>query len=292
MANVHEALQRAEKERQQVPQGEAVALKAPASTPSSVLEKGGKKAHARDKARDKARGKKGGKLLEGGEINKRRIVMLQPESFVAEQFRGMRSRLDAVSAQRPMKSIVVTSAVAREGKSTAAANLALVSALSLDTKVLLVDCDLRAPQVATTFGITPVAGIAEVLSGTVTPEQAISHVEEANLDVLPVRTVPRNPSELLASAAMRELIEKLSGTYDRIVFDTPPVLGLPDVKTMNGVCDGLILVVRADRTPRVDVEMALEVIDRSKVLGMVLNGVPDVSDRYGYYGYGYGYGGK
>jgi capsular exopolysaccharide synthesis family protein len=288
MANVHEALQRAEKERQQVPPGKTVAAKAPAPTSSNVIEKGGKRAKARDSVRNK---KKRG-LLEGGEANKRRIVMLQPESFVAEQFRGMRSRIDAVAAQRPMQTIIVTSAVAREGKSTSATNLALVSALSLDSKVLLIDCDMRAPQVATTFGITPSAGISEVLSGTATPEQAISHVEEANLDVLPVRTIPRNPSELLASTAMRDLLEKLSSTYDRIILDTPPVLGLPDVKILNGVCDGLVLVVRADKTPRVDIEMALEVIDGSKVLGMVLNGVPDVSDRYGYYGYGYGYGGK
>jgi capsular exopolysaccharide synthesis family protein len=288
MANVHEALQRAEKERQQVPPDKTGAVKAPAPASSNILEKGEKKV----KARESVRGTKKRGLLEGGEINKRRIVMLQPESFVAEQFRGMRSRIDAVSAQRPMQTIVVTSAVAREGKSTAATNLALVSALSLDSKVLLIDCDMRAPQVATTFGITPSAGISEVLSGTATPEQAISHVEETNLDVLPVRTIPRNPSEQLASVAMRELLAKLSSTYERIVLDTPPVLGLPDVKILNDICDGLVLVVRADKTPRVDIEAALEVIDRSKVLGMVLNGVPDVSDRYGYYGYGYGYGGK
>ncbi len=274
MANVHEALQRAEKERQQSIGG-AGAAPAGAASVSTVAKRVGKE--GKRKVSKAA-------ALEGSDINKRRIALLQPDSFVAEQFRSLRSRIDSLATQRRLQTIVVTSALQGEGKSMSAVNLALVSAMSVEARILLIDCDLRQPEIATTFGLTPRAGLSEVISGSATLDTAISRVEGVNLDVLPVKSVPLNPSELLASQGMRSLIEKVTPVYDRIIIDVPPVLGLPDVKVMSELADGLVLVVRADETPKDEIEAALDVLDRSKILGMILNGVPDTADRYAYYG--------
>ena len=160
-----------------------------------------------------------------GGLNKRRITMLQPESYVAEQFRTLRARVDALAAQQPLRTISVTSAVAGEGKTTAAVNFALVSAMSVGRRVLLVDCDLRRPKVHQSLGLRVDAGLSELLEGEAALEEAIIPVQGSPLQVLPVRSMPHNPSELLASARMRELAEELAESYDRVVFDVPAVLG-------------------------------------------------------------------
>lgn len=216
-------------------------------------------------------------------INKRRISILQPDSVVAEQFRMLRGRIDSVSDQRPIRTIAVSSANAHEGKSTAAINLAIVTAMSLGRKVLLVDCDLRRPRIHSSLGIEPSIGVSEVLLDRNTLGEAIVKVDNLNLDVLPVRFTPPNPSELLASRQMKSLVEEAASRYDRVIFDTPATLGLPDSKIVSELCDGLIMVVRADVTRREDVDAALEVLDRRRVLGLLLNGVEQGRESYGYY---------
>ncbi len=100
--------------------------------------------------------------------------------------------------------------------------------------------------------------------------------------MLPVRSLPPNPSELLASSRMNELIEQLAQRYDRVILDVPAVLGIPDAKIITDLCDGIVFVVRADSTAEEEVTSALEVVDRGRVLGMVLNGEIRGADRYGY----------
>lgn len=217
------------------------------------------------------------------DVNKRRISILQPDSFVAEQFRMLRGRIDSMGAHRPLTSIAVTSANAHEGKSTASINLATVTAMSLGTKVLLVDCDLRRAKVHASLGLEPRSGLAEVLLGRNSLDEALVKVDKLNLDVLGVRYAPPNPSELLASSQMRELVQELCRRYDRVIFDTPATLGLPDSKIISELCDGLVMVVRADVTPREDVRAALEVLDQQRLLGFLLNGVDTSRERYGYY---------
>lgn len=215
-------------------------------------------------------------------VNKRRIAQLMPGSFVAEQFRTLRARLDSLAAQRPIRSLCITSALQGEGKTTAAVNLALVSSMSLERRVLLVDCDLRNPKVHRSLGLRPDAGLGEVLEGEATLEKAVMRVEGTSLDVLAVRSQPPNPSELLAGPRMRSLIEELVARYDLVVLDTPSTLALPDAKTVSELTDGLVLVVRADMTPKEDVEAALDVLDRRHVLGLVLNGAQVDEAYYGY----------
>jgi capsular exopolysaccharide synthesis family protein len=218
-----------------------------------------------------------------GELNKRRIALLQPDSFVAEQYRTLRGRIDALAAQRPIKTLAVTSALPGEGKTTAAINLATVTALSLGRRVLLVDCDLRRPQVHRSLGLSPEAGLAEVLTDRVGLDQAVTKVEGANLEVIGVRSRPENPSELLSSDRMRELVEELARRYDRVILDTPAALGLPDAKAVGDLCDGVVLVVRANSTSHYDVSATLELLDRRRLLGLVLNGAEGDGGRYGYH---------
>lgn len=220
---------------------------------------------------------------DANDMNKRRISLLKPDSFVAEQFRTLRGRIDSVAAHRPITTIAVTSANSNEGKSTASINLASVTAMSLGRKVLLIDCDLRRARIHSSLGLSPEAGIAEVLLGQVSLDEALVKVGDLSLEVLGVRQAPPNPSELLASGQMRELVAEVSSRYDRVILDTPATLGLPDSKIISELCDGLVVVVRAGVTPREDVHATLDVLDSQRLLGVVLNGVDTSRDPYGYY---------
>jgi capsular exopolysaccharide synthesis family protein len=223
-------------------------------------------------------------VADGGDAhNKRRIVLLQPESAVAEQFRSLRARIDALAEVRPLRTIAVTSALPEEGKTMAAISLAAVSAMQLARKVLLVECDLRQPTIAATLGLRLDAGLAEVLADGAPLERAIQRAPGTSLDVLAVRGVPTNPSELLASEAFRRTLEQLAARYDLVILDLPPTLGLPDAKTASGLCDGTVFVVRADTTLEQDVRSALEVLGRERLLGVVMNGADTLTSTYAKY---------
>jgi capsular exopolysaccharide synthesis family protein len=216
------------------------------------------------------------------ELNKRRISLLQPESYIAEQFRALRGRIDAIASQHPIRTIAITSAFPGEGKTTCAINLAIVTSMSLGRRVLLIDCDLRRPKVHPVLGMKPEVGLAEVLTGACSIDDAIVPAERVALDVLPVCGRPANPSELLGSSEMSQLVEEVAGRYDRVILDTPAALGLPDAKAVSDLCDGTVMVVRADVTARSELEAVLEILDRDRMLGLLINGVDADQGRYGY----------
>jgi len=283
MAKHYEALQRAEEERRRKMAGGA----APAA-PVTAVEWDTTPATAPKRksgllSRLLASRRADAQLDSTNERNKRRIALLQPESFAAEQYRTLRGRIDSISTQRPIKTIAVTSANPDEGKSTSSINLAAVTSMSVGRKVLLMDCDLRRPKIHKTLGIDPTTGLAEVLLGQSTLDEAVVNVEGLTLDLLPVRTPPSNPSELLASTEMRKLLEEACQRYDQVILDTPACLGLPDAKTVSELCDGIIMVVRADVTPQQDIQMTLEILDRKLLLGLLLNGAETNRQQYGYY---------
>jgi Mrp family chromosome partitioning ATPase len=132
------------------------------------------------------------------------------------------------------------------------------------------------------LGLVPDAGLEDVLTDSMSLDQAIIKVEGMNLEVLAVRGRPPNPSELLGSPRMRELMAEVADRYDRVIIDTPAALGVPDTKAVTELCDGIILVVRADVTTQQDVEACLEMLDQRNVIGMVLNGAQIDRGRYGY----------
>jgi capsular exopolysaccharide synthesis family protein len=281
MPKYYEALQRAEQERRRKVTGVEVPLSPALPFEGASMPAGRAKAPGWF-ARLFGRGM-GARLERPDDINKRRIALLQPNSYVAEQYRSLRGRLDSLASQRPLKTIAVTSANAGEGKSTCAVNLATVTAMSVGRSVLLIDCDLRRPKVHTTLGLSPQLGLAEILVNRASLDEAILKLDGVNLDVLPVRSVPSNPSELLASSEMRQLIDETASRYDRVILDTPACLGLPDAKSISELCDGLVMVVRAGVTAQEEVRAALDILDRRRVVGLILNGSEATREQYGYY---------
>lgn len=280
MGKVYDALRRAEEQRARLA-GEAsrdiepMRVAAGAPTPKPIR---------RGLLRRLGLGRAAPRADDAGSLNKRRIAVLQPQSFVTEQFRTLRGRIDSLSAQQPLRTLAITSAVAGEGKTTTAVNLALVMSMGVGQRVVLVDCDLRRPRVHESLGLRVDAGLAEVLRGDADVASALVPVDGSPLVVLPVRGIPKNPSELLASARMRDLVAKLAADYDRAIFDVPPVLGLPDAKIVTDLCDGILLMVRAHATPQEDTAAALDVLDRSRVVGVVLNEADTTPAHYGYGG--------
>jgi capsular exopolysaccharide synthesis family protein len=221
-------------------------------------------------------------------------VLTQPKSQFTESFRSLRTSLLLATAGRPPKFILFTSATPSEGKTTVASNLACVLAQG-NVRVLLIDADLRRPNVHHRFGLTGKLGLTTVLAGTSRFEEAVKPLDEMpNLDVLPSGPVPPFPSEMLSSEAMRTLLERLGKQYTHIVIDSPPILSVTDAAILGRMADAVVLVIRHRKLTKNVIRRARDLMLRSgaPVAGLVLNAVDvDSPEYYGYYGYsGYSYG--
>jgi capsular exopolysaccharide synthesis family protein len=209
------------------------------------------------------------------------------DSPYSEEYRTLRARIQSLRRSRVLRSIVVSSTRPGEGKTTTAVNLALSFGLERENTVCLVDADLRTPRVHKAFPGTGIVGLAEVLEGDAKLEEALVSVPNTRLMVLPVKALPTAPSELLSSRAMTDLVAELHTRFHTVIFDAPPVLGLPDTVTLVDLSDAALFVVGAGRAPRDEVESALERLDANKVIGVVLNRCEKHEIGYlGAYGYG------
>ncbi len=209
------------------------------------------------------------------------------DSPYSEEYRTLRARIQSLRRTRELRSIVVSSTRPSEGKTTTAVNLALSFGLERESTVCLVDADLRTPRVHKALPSTGVVGLAEVLEGDAKLADALVAVPDTRLMVLPVKALPTAPSELLSSRAMSELVAELHTRFNTVIFDAPPVLGLPDTVTLVDLCDSALFVVGAGRAPREEVESALERLDANKIIGVVLNRCEKHEIGYiGAYGYG------
>jgi capsular exopolysaccharide synthesis family protein len=208
------------------------------------------------------------------------IAALAPQSLAAEQYRSLRTRIVQAENGRPLRVVVVTSPGKGDGKSVNAANLALTMGQDLQSRVLLVDADLRRPRTHRLLGVAEGPGLADVLMGAADLDQALVAIPGQNLTVLPAGPPPSRPAELLGSSAMRRMLDTLRARFDRIIVDTPPVDPLADVHILEPMVDGIVLVVRAGVTPRPAIERALGGFDRPRVLGVVLNAA-DPASGYG-----------
>jgi len=221
-------------------------------------------------------------------------VLTQPKSQFTESFRSLRTSLLLATAGRPPKFILFTSATPSEGKTTIASNLACILAQG-EMRVLLIDADLRRPNVHHRFGLTGKLGLTTVLAGASTFDEAVQHlVELPNLDILPSGPVPPFPTEMLSSEAMLTLLEKLGQQYSHIVIDSPPILSVTDAAILGRVVDAVVLVIRHGKSSKNVMRRARDLMIRSgaPVAGLVLNAVDlNSPEYYGYYGYtGYSYG--
>ncbi|MFZ3591233.1 CpsD/CapB family tyrosine-protein kinase [Bacillus sp. DJP31] len=229
-------------------------------------------------------------MIPRGKSSKTRNIQLvaniNPKSPITEQYRLIRNNISFSSVDKVIKSIVVTSAESGDGKSTTAANLAIVLAQN-GRKVLLVDGDLRRPTLHYAFFISNIDGITSVLTKDSSLEMAINRTTISNLDILPSGPIPPNPSELLDSQAMNMLMEELKESYDYVIYDSPPILAVTDSQTIASKCDGVVMVIRSGKTHKIRALKAKELLEKagSQVLGVVINGVEEkMSGYYGHYG--------
>lgn len=220
-------------------------------------------------------------------------VLNQPKSQFAEAFRSLRTALLLSTTGHPPKIILLTSATPSEGKTTAASNLAAILA-QRDTRVLLIDGDLRRPNVHHRFGMNGKTGLTTVLTGATKLEETVQVVPEIpNLDILPSGPIPPFPAEMLSSEAMGVLLSRCAELYNYIVIDSPPILSVTDGVVLARQADAVALVVRHGKSSKHVVRRARDLLLRSgaPITGIVLNAVDlNSPEYYGYYGYsGYSY---
>jgi len=217
--------------------------------------------------------------------NKRKLIAkLNPKSPISEQYRTIRTNIQFASADGELRSFMVTSASPGEGKSTTAANLAIVFAQQ-GKRVLLVDSDLRKPTMHYTFRVTNTVGLTNVLTRQASLVEAVQATDVEKLDLLSSGPIPPNPAELLSSKMMEQMLAEAYKQYDLVVFDSPPVLAVTDAQVLANQCQGTVLVVKSGVTELENALKAKELLQaaKAKLLGAVLNSKTMKSSSYYYY---------
>jgi succinoglycan biosynthesis transport protein ExoP len=233
----------------------------------------------------------GGISLDGEAPKRPLVVHADPRSPRAESFRTLRTNLQFLDIEGGPRAFVVTSSVQGEGKSTTAANLAIALA-DTDARVLIIDADLRRSKLADYMGIEGAVGLSDTLIGRTTLADAIQPWGRGNLNILPAGSIPPNPSELLGSQAMTDLLHEVESTFDAVIIDAPPLLPVTDAAVLAKRTRGALLVVAANRTQRGELAAAIGTLNTvgAHIAGVVLTMLPTKGpDSYRYGGYGYGY---
>ncbi len=216
------------------------------------------------------------------------ITHNNPKSPVSEAYRVLRTNIQFSSVDKPLKTILVTSAGPMEGKTTTIANLAVIFA-QCGSKVLLIDTDLRKPMLHKVFLLLNERGLTNLLALQKDSTTFIQHDVLKNLDVLTSGRIPPNPSELLSSNAMKNFIENIKNNYDIVLMDSPPVGSVTDASIISTYVDGTILVVKSGRTEVETVKRAKELLEKinANIIGVVLNNINKKQIGYSYYPYYY-----
>lgn len=202
------------------------------------------------------------------------VTYFQPSSMVTEQFRRLRTFIMKPKVEgQPPKTFLITSAMAGEGKSLIAVNLAIIIATELHSHALLVDCDLRNPSLSRMFGLEEEKGLSNYLAGDAKIEDLLIKTPIDKLSFISGGSLEENPVELIGSNKMKSLVEDLKSRYnDRfIIFDSSPILSTTEPSILNKMVDGIILVVMSGATPRESIVQAMKVLEKEKILGVVLN---------------------
>lgn len=214
------------------------------------------------------------------------VARTNPHSIAAEQYRTIRTNINFSTLDIDSKVILFTSAAKEEGKSTTAANMAIVFA-ETGKKVLLIDADMRRPTLYRTFQLGNNTGLSNLLLRKGSLKQSVKVSGIANLDLLMSGQIPPNPAELLESDALDELMAEMRESYDYILFDSPPILSVTDSKILANRCDGTVLVVNTGKSEKISVEKARDSLATAKalILGVVLNNYPMNKENYYYHNY-------
>jgi polysaccharide biosynthesis transport protein len=210
------------------------------------------------------------------------VSFTNPASFAAEQYQSLRLKIERLRQTRDLRVIAVTSPGASDGKTVTSINLAGALARGAASRVLLIDADLRRPEIANQLRLGEDGiGFADLVSGeNVSLRDAICPLDEHNVDVIRAGTVAGPIHEVFRSARLPQLLSDVRNRYDYVVLDTPPLMPVVDSALLSRVVDGVLVVVSANKTPRKLLEEALNELDPAKVLGIVFNN--DARPMYGY----------
>jgi len=222
-----------------------------------------------------------------GEMSPQMVTLHAPQSLAAEHYRLLRTRILFITQKRPIQTLMFTSAIAGEGKTTTCCNMAISMANELDKKIVLVDCDLRQSQVSRYLAIQQGRGLHEYLAETAGLDDIIKPTRLERLSVVTAGQPVENPSKLLTSPRMAELMAELRKKYDYIILDAAPVVPLADVPILMNHVDALTLVARVGKTPKKFIRQAISTIENSQrapLLGVVLtwaeNTLPTYVNQY------------
>ena len=229
-------------------------------------------------------------VMESTEENIEEIIMKDPQNVISESYKTLRTAIMLSSANRPPKNILITSMGPEEGKTVTSVNLSLTIARS-GYSVLLIDGDLRKPRVHTIFGLNNLSGLSTFLAGATNDIETVFKQPATNLTVIPSGPPPPNPSELLGSARMNELMRILNDKFDVIIWDSPPLMTVTDSLILSKILDGTIIVTRAGKTTYEVVRRGIRSMKgrrtgdmESHVLGIVINAL-DIKKSDYYYNY-------
>jgi capsular exopolysaccharide synthesis family protein len=212
----------------------------------------------------------------------RLVCLTDRMSPTAEAVRLLGVRLRDLRRLRPLKKVLVTSSIPREGKTTIAANLACDLAYASEEKILLIEGDVRLPALRQMFGIERIPGICELVQDGRSLSDCIFHLDGAGVWILPTGNIPTNPLEILQSQKLLVLMDQLTACFDWIIIDSPPILPLADTSIWMRLADGILMVTRQGVTEKQQLQKGLEALEPQKVLGAVLNS--SVASAYsGYY---------
>jgi capsular exopolysaccharide synthesis family protein len=216
----------------------------------------------------------------------------RPKSEIAEAYRALRTSILLSKTGRSAKILMVTSALPQEGKTTTSVNLSIVLAQQ-GARVLLIEADMRRASISKIFHLRSDIGLSTILGPKTIPkpEEAIHSVADVpNLRVLPGGPVALNPSEMLSSPRMRDLIQYLEPEFDHIIIDTPPVLSVTDAALLSALADSTLLVIRAGMTSRAALRRAHDVLAHvdARIMGVILNAADFTEPDLYYYGNRYG----
>jgi capsular exopolysaccharide synthesis family protein len=211
------------------------------------------------------------------------VVEDKPNSIEAESYRTLRTNIQYSSIDKEIRSIVVTSADPKEGKSTVTGNLALSFAQN-GKNVIIIDCDLRKPSIHKKFNISNLCGLSEVIIGKETLDKVIQKYK-SNVHILPSGKIPPNPAEMISSTTLSNLLEELKDKYDILIIDSPPLGAFTDGQILATKVDGTILVLNARESKMESVKEAKNLLNKvgANIIGLVINRVSNNKKKYDYY---------
>lgn len=215
-------------------------------------------------------------------------TILDPLSIIGEQYRMLRSKISLMQKETGLKTLLITSTVPNEGKTLVSCGISAVLAQDPGKRVLLIDADLRKPDVCRELGILKedrFEGLSQVLRGECTLEEALLCSMDQSLYFMPAGPVPPNPAELLGTRYLELTVKGAAKIFDWVIIDSPPVLPLADASVLASLCDAALLVVRANSTPAKVIRNAIQTLGRDKFCGVVLNRMRNLqySTYYHYY---------